>query len=825
MKVAMLTSNTLLGRNRVWILAVFSLVLLAVSVGTAPWAIANAGGDLAAPDENSTPPAQTDIGIEPALAAAARLATTEPAQVVSLQDRPGESPSVTLTPVVGREQARDLITKEANNPSTLAVDLNGQVSAMAVAAQPDEITPPKSDPMRYEQWALDAMCIDAQAAAVNPDCAGQYAHQIADGTGEIVAVLDTQIDYGLADLQDLLRTGGTCLDEPVAGGVVTCRFVTEEEKAQQFGLADHGSHVASIVSAQPLNNIGIAGVAPGAQLLPVTVLKNDNSGSFAGVAQGIIWAVDQGATVINLSLGYSSRNAVVEAAVQYALRNNVSVVAAAGNNQLSLPGQAFYPASYPGVISVGASTREGPILPQSQANSEVDVVAPGEGIRSLCPTGEGCDLTGTSMAAPHIAGLVALIRQIEPQLNVAQVHDRITSSAKSLAGGTRTHQSGYGFAWPIGALQPSLEFVPINPERMYDSRTGQRINAGSQLYLDQIAQQIPDEARAIAFNLTATETRGSGWIALVPGHMAKTATSTINWDSANQSIANSFVVATDSLGGVKLIAGGAGSTHAIIDVLGYYVPHTSPTISHKFTALSPARAYDSRDHGQIPSSGSSVQISLAEVGVPQTATAVTFTLTAVDTVRSGWMAVNPAGEQVSTSTINWTQSGQIIANSSQVTLSDRELRIVLGGGGASHFVIDVTGYFQPDQDGADTETGRYRPMWPSRLVDSREPGKGGVVASGQARAISLIPASQVPADAQAVTVNVTVADTRNSGFLAVVPPSTSATVSTINWFRSGQILANGGTVPFDRDGAWQIRSGGSGSTQAIFDISGYYIAG
>ena len=192
----------------------------------------------------------------------------------------------------------------------------------------------------------------------------------------------------------------------------------------------HGTHVSGIAAAgdnSGPNSYGLGG-APGAKLLPVKVLNDSGSGSSQDVALGIQWAADNGATVINLSLGGGSCGAM-QTAIDYARSKEVVVVAAAGNsnsNKLSAPG------GNAGVITVGATTSSDQKASFSNYGTYVDIGAPGSAIFSTFPSpavGTRPDafgsLSGTSMSSPFVAAAVALIKQKCPSLSPDAVQQKI----------------------------------------------------------------------------------------------------------------------------------------------------------------------------------------------------------------------------------------------------------------------------------------------------------------------------------------------------------------------------------------------------------------
>ena len=217
----------------------------------------------------------------------------------------------------------------------------------------------------------------------------------------------------------------------------------------------HGTSVASIVAAAPLAGIAFAGVAPEADVLSV---KITNSDTFPGevTAQAIRDAVNLGANVINLSLATNVSTPALQAAVQFAQARNVVVVAAAGNDSAQGLVGPFYPAAYPGVLSVGAVGPDGSLASFSDTRTPVSVTAPGIDVTSAYPgtfpESYNPGDNGTSFATAFVSGVAALVRAYHPGLDEAQVVARITATADGPAGSG----SGHGMVNPVQAVTAVL---------------------------------------------------------------------------------------------------------------------------------------------------------------------------------------------------------------------------------------------------------------------------------------------------------------------------------------------------------------------------------
>jgi type VII secretion-associated serine protease mycosin len=253
----------------------------------------------------------------------------------------------------------------------------------------------------------------------------------------IVAVIDTGVDTRHPDLSGNLVRGASVL--PGATG-------PDDDHG-------HGTHVAGVIAAAGHNGIGIAGMAPRCKIMPVKVLNREGKGDTGDIVAGLLYAVNNGAKIVNMSLGGTGGSRALMDAINYALSKDVVVVAAMGNEGANAQ---EYPAGYPGVIAVGATDSSDEIASFSNFGSWISVAAPGEDILSTLPMRnvyvtetEGKDtgydvMDGTSMAAPYVAGLAALVRSQNPRMTAAQVKLRIEKSADDLGDPGFDEQFGHG---------------------------------------------------------------------------------------------------------------------------------------------------------------------------------------------------------------------------------------------------------------------------------------------------------------------------------------------------------------------------------------------
>lgn len=193
----------------------------------------------------------------------------------------------------------------------------------------------------------------------------------------------------------------------------------------------HGTHVAGIVSASTNNGIGVASIGYAVKLLPVKIAE-DATGSLTAGLDGIFYAIRSGADVINMSWGLYEDVAALKTLIQQATLQNIVLVAAAGNQGNQDP---FYPAAYPEVISVGATDQNDVKASFSNYGTTIDVMAPGVSIYSTMPEANNTygNKNGTSMAAPLVAGLAALVKSHFPSMSAAQIRQRIVQACEDIS--------------------------------------------------------------------------------------------------------------------------------------------------------------------------------------------------------------------------------------------------------------------------------------------------------------------------------------------------------------------------------------------------------
>ncbi|MEK7098429.1 MAG: S8 family peptidase, partial [Patescibacteria group bacterium] len=295
-----------------------------------------------------------------------------------------------------------------------------------------------------------------------------------NGTGVTVAIIDTGVAY-----ENFSQSGKTYSIAPdLANTAFAAGYDFVNNDMHPNDDNSHGTHVAGTVAQSTNNTEGTAGIAYGATIMPIKVLNASGSGTYAAIANGIRFAADNGAKVVNLSLGGSSGSQTLEDALKYAFDKGVTIVAASGNDGT---GTVSYPAAYNAyVIAVGATRFDNTRAKYSNYGSALDIVAPG-GDTAVDQNGDGYGdgilqqtfsgsnygafgyyfFQGTSMATPHVVGVAALVIAHGNATTPADVRTALESTADDLGSVGRDNTYGYGLVDPVGALAWSA--APIEP--------------------------------------------------------------------------------------------------------------------------------------------------------------------------------------------------------------------------------------------------------------------------------------------------------------------------------------------------------------------------
>jgi subtilisin family serine protease len=341
-----------------------------------------------------------------------------------------------------------------------------------------------NDPYWKYQWHLHNLKVDK-------------AWEITQGEGVVVAVVDTGVSANEDGYFKLLK-GRDMVDN-------------DDDATDMNG---HGTHVAGTIGQASDNGIGVAGVAPKVSILPVRVLDANGSGSNTWVAEGIIWAVDHGANVINLSLGSPMNSEAVADAVAYAYENDVTVVAATGNDGFT--DFIGFPAALETTIAVGSVDLKNEVTFYSNQGKEIDIVAPG-GDTTGDKNGDGQQdgvlqetrlggvwayhfLQGTSMATPHVAGVAALL-YAKGMKSPDQIRKALADSATDLGDKGWDTVYGAGMVDPVAALGEKGR-SPRNADRGKGKNRGGEDDGGDTLVITRTRVKNTGETRAVIGWLT-----------------------------------------------------------------------------------------------------------------------------------------------------------------------------------------------------------------------------------------------------------------------------------------------------------------------------------
>lgn len=338
-----------------------------------------------------------------------------------------------------KEEKKYVVLSEPNDPLYDSSWALANINALEAWG----LTPETSD-------AVTVAVLDSGFALNHQDLADQWHINEAEyGEGKEADGLDND-DNGLVD--DWRGFDFNNADNSAQAG---------EESPDGDGVS-HGTEVAGLVGATTGNGVGIASVSRGASLLPIQVMSDEGEGFSSSIVLGIYYAVEQGADIINMSLGTSGDDPAVREAVDFAVENEVVVVAAAGNCGSSSQGicanqpagVVTFPASYSKVVAVGATSSSNQRASFSSYGQRLDMVAPGSG--SFWSTtwsagnqvsGYKQSLHGTSYASPIVAGAAALIKSVRPDTSVNDVRALLMASSQKVGamnGGVYTTNYGHG---------------------------------------------------------------------------------------------------------------------------------------------------------------------------------------------------------------------------------------------------------------------------------------------------------------------------------------------------------------------------------------------
>ncbi len=313
------------------------------------------------------------------------------------------------------------------DPAVAWAELNGQVHATSLVPN-DYWYAPKQSPY-FELMGLPA------------------AWDWTRGSPQPIAFVDTGVDLTHPDLinklwQNPAEIPANGLDDDGNGyidDVTGWNFVNHNNLPHS--TSTHGSHVAGIAAADTNNALGVAGVSWQARIMPLRALADNNTGTITDTAAAIIYAADNGARIINLSLGTTTPFNTLAQAVSYAQSQGCLLIASTGNDGFP---SIEYPAALPGVIAVGASTPSDARWSNSNYGPDIDVVAPGVQIFSTARYQDYALLDGTSMSTAFVSGLADLIWSLQPAWTADEVAQTLTSTAHDIAAPGWDAYTGWG---------------------------------------------------------------------------------------------------------------------------------------------------------------------------------------------------------------------------------------------------------------------------------------------------------------------------------------------------------------------------------------------
>ena len=301
-----------------------------------------------------------------------------------------------------------------------------------------------NDPGISDQWYLDKI--------------GAFgAWDVTTGSSAVkVAIIDSGLDFS----------------HPEFAGQVCAQTDTLDNDGDANDTIDkHGTHVAGIIAAKADNGTGIAGIAPGVQLIIVDAFRGLNAETF-DIIQGIEYSVANGADIINMSFGGKENDRALQTAIDNAVNSGVVCVAAAGNDNTAA---ARYPSDYDSVISVIATKPDDTKASYSNFGSAKDISAPGDRILSTVPGSSYELMSGTSMATPMVSGVIALMLSANPGLSVEQVKSRLYSNADDLGAPGKDDTFGYG---RVNAAK-AVAAMTVNPVGISCTKTDVMLYGGA----------------------------------------------------------------------------------------------------------------------------------------------------------------------------------------------------------------------------------------------------------------------------------------------------------------------------------------------------------
>ena len=743
------------------------------------------------------------VGIAHADAPRQRLLVTYRSLTASAEAGPvAEARTAAALPSDGSEVVRTYATLPS--VAVLATD----AARARLAASPDvlSVTPDRELHAADDPPAPGAL---APAASLPP----------VTGAGWTVAIVDTGVDTSHPYLTgrtgsgfDGLGDGGACFaDDCPRGG--TTEFGVAAAQPCPAGGCDHGTHVAGIAIGTGAGGPG--GVAPAAGLYPVRVFSTTPSGGATAHESDVLAALDHVIdeaphyhfAAVNMSLGGDSTFLIpcagfgpdIEAAIQHLSAIGIAVTVASGNHGDA--NKVAFPACAPGAIAVGALDTVGQVAAFSDAAVGLGLVAPGSRIVSSVPGGGFAEKSGTSMAAPFVAGAFALVRQAAPGAALADLLNLFRSTATPAPdlrpGAASASYPAINLLAALGALghaPPGVDTGGIHlhglatPQRLVDTRIGlggPRVGANGVLAVTIPGVPVSGASPpAASLNVTAVGADGPGFLTVFPCGTSVPLVSNVNYSGATP-VANKVVVAVPANSQVCVFS--MTSTDVVVDFDGWLEPN------RPFVPLEPTRKVDTRP------TGVRVTNDLAVAVAPPGATGAVVNLTITQPIADGFATLYACGAPLPlASNVNFRAGGTVPG--AALVAVDTAGRVCVHTSSPAHVIVDVGGWLS---------TG-FSPSGPTRNLDTRS---GSPVTD-----VSILPVGGAGADGVALTL--TAVEPTAPGFATVFPCGQAPPfVSNLN-FVAGQIIANAVIATPDATGRICVHT--SVPTYLVVDVSGFF---
>ena len=710
---------------------------------------------------------------------------------------PGPSPRY-IVRLRTRQSLQAAVVAEGANGDNVDTVWNQALSGFTATLSGDDVRRLRRDPnvtsiepdsivtLTSEQtgapWGLDR--VDQRALPLSTT----YSYET-NGSGVNVYIVDSGIRSSHREFTGRI-VRGMYVDFGDATGIEDCN--------------GHGTHVAGTIGGTTF------GVAKGVSLIPVKVFACSGSTTTSAVIAGLDWIISDHAAdvpaVVNMSLG-GQPSAALDAAVNAVIADGVTVVVAAGN--ASSDSCTFSPSRVAAAITVGASQVDDGVAAYSNYGPCNDLFAPGSSILSAWSTTDTASmvLSGTSMATPHIAGAVARLLQGSHLASPAQVWAALdaaaTPNALTATYGGDPNKLLY-LAAPRGTSVPSAPWALAGAP-------------GDQLVA--LTWQAPwsDDSLPIADYAVQVRATGAPWSTFADGTSAATGATVTNLINGTT---YDFRVAAINAVGIGALGAQVSITPSNISV------SLSPPAA--FRALPPHRVFDTRPgeaQGAVPvhqlryGGANVLTLRVAGVGgVPVSGVgAVSLNVTVVDPVDAGFVTVYPCGQRPLASNLNYT-AGQTVPNA-VITPVSADGNICLYSSADAYLLADINGWFP-------TGTG-LTPVTPARLFDTRPGEAQGVVPVDQQpygdlqvhiSGVAGVPDSGVGG----VSLNVTVVDPTEAGFVTVYPCGQRPLTSNLN-YTAGQTVPNAVITPVSADGNICLYS--SADAYLLADINGWFATG